>query len=130
MRSRFSCSHSLSAKKFTIWLKPRVVRVLTTTYTRIGGLMRDIPPTWCDQVRQFLKEFAVALDEAHTLLTRNRIWVDRLRDLGVISKEMAIDYGLSGPNLRGSGIEWDFTQKPALSLLQGFGFRYCRWLRW
>ncbi|MEI9865881.1 MAG: hypothetical protein WDN00_15285 [Limisphaerales bacterium] len=107
-----------------------MVRVLTTTYTRIGGLMRDIPPTWCDQVRQFLKEFAVALDEAHTLLTRNRIWVDRLRDLGVISKEMAIDYGLSGPNLRGSGIEWDFTQKPALSLLQGFGFRYCRWLRW
>ncbi len=83
---------------------------LTTTYTRIGGLMRDVPPTWCDQVRQFLKEFAVALEEAHTLLTRNRIWVDRLRDLGVISKEMAIDYGLSGPNLRGSGVEWDLRK--------------------
>ncbi len=41
------------------------------------------------------------------LLTRNRIWVDRLRDLGHISKEMAIDYALSGPNLRGSGIDWD-----------------------
>jgi NADH-quinone oxidoreductase subunit D len=48
--------------------------------------------------------------EAHTLLTRNRIWVDRLRDLGVISKEMAIDYGLSGPNLRGSGVEWDLRK--------------------
>src|ERR1017187_6099180 len=83
---------------------------LTTTYTRIGGLMRDIPPTWCDQVRQFLKEFAVALAEAHTLLTRNRIWVDRLRDLGVVSKEMAIDYGLSGPNLRGSGVNWDLRK--------------------
>ena len=64
----------------------------------------------CDQVRQFLKEFAVALAEAHTLLTRNRIWVDRLRDLGHISKEMAIDYGLSGPNLRGSGVEHDMRK--------------------
>src|SRR5471030_1850065 len=83
---------------------------LTTSYTRIGGVMRDIPPTWCDQVRQFLKEFAVALAESETLLTRNRIWVDRLRDLGVVSKEMAIDYGLSGPNLRGSGVEHDMRK--------------------
>src|SRR5664279_1166281 len=67
---------------------------LTTSYTRIGGVMRDIPPTWCNQVRQFLKGIAVALAESETLLTRNRIWVDRLRDLAVISKEMAIDYGL------------------------------------
>src|ERR1035438_258224 len=70
---------------------------LTTSYTRIGGVMRDIPPTWCDQVRQFLKEFAVALAEAHTLLTRNRIWVDRLRDLGVISKEMRLTTALAAP---------------------------------
>ena len=52
----------------------------------------------------------MALDEVETLLTRNRIWVDRLRDLAIISKEMAIDYGLSGPNLRGSGIEWDLRK--------------------
>jgi NADH-quinone oxidoreductase subunit D len=80
---------------------------LTTSYTRIGGLMRDIPPGWTDMCRQFLKEFDVALKETHTLLTRNRIWVDRLRDLAIISREMAIDYGLSGPNLRGSGIAFD-----------------------
>ena len=49
--------------------------------------------------------------KAHTLLTRNRIWVDRLRDIGVVSKEMAIDYGLTGPNLRGSGVEWDMRKK-------------------
>jgi NADH-quinone oxidoreductase subunit D len=83
---------------------------LTNSYTRIGGLMRDIPPTWCDQVRQFLKEFAVALAETETLLTRNRIWVDRLRNVGVISKEKAVDYGLSGPNLRGSGVNWDLRK--------------------
>jgi NADH-quinone oxidoreductase subunit D len=83
---------------------------LTNSYTRIGGLMRDVPPNWVDMIRVFLKEFAVALDEANTLLTRNRIWVDRLRDLGVVSKEMAIDYGLSGPNLRGSGVNFDLRK--------------------
>ena len=83
---------------------------LTTSYTRIGGLMRDVPPAWVGQVRQFLKEFEVALAEAETLLTRNRIWVDRLRDLAIVSREMAIDYGLTGPNLRGSGVEYDLRK--------------------
>jgi NADH-quinone oxidoreductase subunit D len=83
---------------------------LTTSYTRIGGLARDIPPTWCAQVQQFLDEFEVAMNEVETLLTRNRIWVDRLRDLAVIPKEKAIDYGLSGPNLRGSGVDWDLRK--------------------
>jgi NADH-quinone oxidoreductase subunit D len=82
----------------------------TTSYTRIGGVSRDMPTTWCDQVTQFVKEFRVALAEVETLLTRNRIWVDRLRGLGIISKEMAIDYALSGPNLRGSGIDWDLRK--------------------
>ena len=84
---------------------------LTTSYTRIGGLMRDIPPTWCAQVKQFCDEFEAALAEVETLLTRNRIWVDRLKDVGGISKAMAIDYGLSGPNLRGSGVDWDLRKK-------------------
>src|SRR5580698_1403567 len=65
---------------------------LTTSYTRVGGVMRDIPPDWCDQVRAFIKECSHAIAEVEVLLTRNRIWVDRLRDLGFISKEMAIDY--------------------------------------
>ena len=82
----------------------------TTSYTRIGGLLRDIPHTWCDQVRQFIKECSKAIAEVEVLLTRNRIWVDRLRDLGRISKETAIDYALSGPNLRGSGVEWDLRK--------------------
>jgi NADH-quinone oxidoreductase subunit D len=82
----------------------------TTSYTRIGGLLRDIPPTWCDQVRAFIKECSHAIAEVEVLLTRNRIWVDRLRDMGHISKEMAIDYALSGPNLRGSGIDWDLRK--------------------
>jgi NADH-quinone oxidoreductase subunit D len=83
---------------------------LTTSYTRIGGLMRDVPANWCAQVKQFCDEFEIKLAEVNTLLMRNRIWVDRLRDLGVVSKEMAIDYAFSGPNLRGSGVDFDLRK--------------------
>jgi NADH-quinone oxidoreductase subunit D len=82
----------------------------TTSYTRIGGLARDLPPGWVEQCRKFLNEVVVNIDETEKLLTRNRIWVDRTRDVGIISKEMAIDYGLSGPNLRGCGVEHDLRK--------------------
>jgi NADH-quinone oxidoreductase subunit D len=55
-------------------------------------------------------EVVVNIAEMETLLTRNRIWVDRTRDVGVISKADAIDYGLSGPNLRGSGVDYDLRK--------------------
>lgn len=82
----------------------------TTSYTRIGGVSRDLPAGWVDQVRKFLNEVVINIDETEKLLTRNRIWVDRTRDVGIISKEMAIDFGLSGPNLRGSGVEHDLRK--------------------
>ncbi len=79
----------------------------TTNYTRIGGLSRDLPPGWTDQCRQFCREVVVEIDEVETLLTRNRIWVDRTRNVGVISRADAIDYALTGPNLRGCGVDYD-----------------------
>jgi NADH-quinone oxidoreductase subunit D len=79
----------------------------TTSYTRIGGLARDLPPGWVAQCRKFLDEVAVNFVESERLLTRNRIWVDRNQGIGVISRDMAIDYGITGPNLRGSGVEYD-----------------------
>src|SRR5437660_489854 len=82
----------------------------TTTYTRIGGVSRDTPPGWCDAVRKFLDEVVINFDESETLLSRNKIFVDRTRDVGVISKEIAVDYGLTGPNLRGSGVEYDLRK--------------------
>jgi NADH-quinone oxidoreductase subunit D len=82
----------------------------TTTYTRIGGLSRDMPPGWVGQCRQFLKEVVVAFNETEQLLSRNRIFVDRTRDIGIIPKELAIDYGLTGPNLRGSGVDYDLRK--------------------
>lgn len=82
----------------------------TTSYTRIGGLSRDIPPGWTDELRKFLDEVVVNFDESEKLLTRNRIFVDRTKDIGVISREDAIDYGLTGPNLRGSGMDYDLRK--------------------
>jgi len=79
----------------------------TTSYTRIGGVSRDTPPGWVAAVRKFCDGVVVNFDESETLLTRNRIFVDRTRDVGIISKEDAIDYGLTGPNLRGSGVDYD-----------------------
>jgi NADH-quinone oxidoreductase subunit D len=79
----------------------------TTTYTRIGGVSRDTPPGWVAAVRKFCDEVVVNFDESETLLTRNRIFVDRTKDVGIISKEDAIDYGLTGPNLRGCGVDYD-----------------------
>lgn len=87
----------------------------TTSYTRIGGLARDLPEGWIDSCRQFLDEVAVTVGEVDKMLSRNRVFVDRTEGIGVISREMAIDYGLTGPNLRGSGVEFDLRkQKPYL----------------
>jgi len=82
----------------------------TTTYTRIGGLSRDLQPGWVDQCRKFCEEVLVNIGETETLLSRNRIFVDRTQGVGVISREDAIDYGLTGPNLRGSGVEYDLRK--------------------
>jgi len=79
----------------------------TTSYTRIGGLSRDLPPGWAADLRKFCDEVLVNFDESETLLTRNRIFVDRTRNVGVITAADAINFGLTGPNLRGSGVDYD-----------------------
>ena len=83
----------------------------TTSYTRVGGQIRDLPETFIPQLTKFLDQFGAKLDEIDKLLTRNRIFVDRTRDVGVIPKDRAIAYALSGPNLRGSGVEHDLRRK-------------------
>ncbi|QSR86157.1 NADH dehydrogenase (quinone) subunit D [Candidatus Methylacidiphilum infernorum] len=83
----------------------------TTSYTRIGGLTRDLPPGWTEKLKDFIKQFLPKVDEIEGLLTKNKIFVDRTQDIGIISKEDAIDYGLTGPNLRGSGVDHDLRKK-------------------
>ncbi len=82
----------------------------TTTYTRIGGLARDLPENWVRECEQFLDGVEVNFDETERLLTRNKIFVDRTKDVGVLPLDVAIDYGVSGPNLRASGSNHDLRK--------------------
>ncbi len=82
----------------------------TTSYTRVGGQIRDLPDGFVDSVQHFLNELEPVIDEIDKLLSRNRIFIERTQDIGVISKEDAIAYGLTGPNLRGSGVEHDIRK--------------------
>ncbi len=79
----------------------------TTSYTRVGGQIRDLPATFLPQLTAFIDQLGPVIDEVDALLKTNRIFVDRTRDIGVITKEDALSYGLSGPNLRGCGIDHD-----------------------
>jgi len=82
----------------------------TTSYSRIGGLARDVPEGWTDRVLAFCDQFLPILEETLTLLTRNKIFMDRTMGVGIISKEDAIAYGLTGPNARGSGVAIDLRK--------------------
>jgi len=94
----------------------------TTSYTRIGGQTRDLSDGFIAQLRKFLKELPPVITEMDNLLSRNRIFVDRTKDVGVISKEQAISYGLSGPNLRGSGVDHDLRKKHPYLDYQNYDF--------
>lgn len=80
---------------------------LTTSYPRVGGLPLDLPENFEEIVRNFLKIFPKTLSEVESLLTRNRIWIERTKGVAVISAEDAVDLGLTGPALRGSGVPYD-----------------------
>jgi len=83
---------------------------LTLNCMRIGGQPEDITPQWLEKLEHFVSIFDAACDEYEALLTDNRIWRRRTVGIGVISPEDAIDWGLTGPMLRGSGVEWDLRR--------------------
>jgi len=80
---------------------------ITTSATRIGGMMADLPLGWIEALEKFMRELPRTLDEVETLLTNNQIWIGRNRDVGVIGPEEAVNHGLTGPNLRASGVAYD-----------------------
>ena len=94
----------------------------TTSYSRIGGLARDVPEGWTDRVLAFCDQFLPILEETLTLLTRNKIFMDRTMGVGIISKEDAIAYGLTGPNARGSGVAIDLRKDKPYSGYDKFEF--------
>jgi len=80
---------------------------LTTTLTRVGGMAADIPDGWMDGLRDFIRTFPKTIAECDRMVTRNGIWVGRTIGIGALSPDEAINYGLSGPLLRASGVDYD-----------------------
>ncbi len=83
---------------------------ITTSATRVGGMMADIPEGWAQAVRDFANGLPHTLDEVNNLLTTNAIHLGRTQDIGVISAEDAINCGFTGPNLRASGVAYDIRK--------------------
>ena len=88
---------------------------MNLSYFRIGGVARDLPDGFVEKVREFVNDFPARLRDYETLLTKNKIWLMRTKDVGVISAEDAINYGLSGPSIRGSGVKWDVRKSEPYS---------------
>jgi len=76
----------------------------------VGGQIRDLPEGFVPQLTKFLDEVEPVVSEIEALLSKNKIFVDRTKDIGVISRETAISYGLTGANLRASGVDHDLRK--------------------
>lgn len=95
---------------------------MMTSYIRPGGVWRDVPPEFEDAVRQVLRIMPGRIDEYENLLTKNPLFMDRTRKIGVISAEDAVRWGLTGPMLRGSGVGLDFRKAQPYSGYEQYDF--------
>lgn len=95
---------------------------MMSSYFRVGGLWRDAPDSFADAVRRVLKVFPARLLEYENLLKENPLWRERTIGIGVISKEDAVAYGMTGPSLRGSGVNYDVRKAAPYSSYDHFDF--------
>ncbi len=95
---------------------------MMTTYFRPGGLWRDVPVEFEDAVREFLKILPARIDEYESLLTKNPLFIDRTVDIGVISAEDAVNWGVTGSTLRGSGVNYDIRKFAPYSGYEQYDF--------
>ncbi|HWP67608.1 MAG TPA: NADH-quinone oxidoreductase subunit D [Candidatus Limnocylindria bacterium] len=95
---------------------------LTFHYMRIGGVGWDLPPGWAEKVLAFLDRFEAMIDEYNRLISYNKIFVERLANVAVITAAEAIDYNLVGPNLRGSGVRYDVRKDDPYSVYPELDF--------
>ena len=91
-------------------------------YIRPGGVSMDLPLGFLDDVYLFIKQFSLRLDEMEEMLTSNRIWKERLVNIGLITKKQAVDWGFSGVMLRGSGIPWDLRKMQPYEIYKDIDF--------
>ncbi|HRN27408.1 MAG: NADH-quinone oxidoreductase subunit D [Ignavibacteriaceae bacterium] len=95
---------------------------LLYNYIWIGGLSHDLHPDFVRKTREFIKEFRPNLKEINELLSYNRIFIDRTANVGILPIDTAINYGVSGPNLRGSGFKWDVRREDPYSIYHKFDY--------
>ena len=95
---------------------------LTPSYLRIGGLAYDLPDGFEAKAMEFIRSFPSRINEYETLLTKNRIWIQRTKGVGILSKEDAINLGASGPVIRGSDVKWDIRKSTPYSSYENFDF--------
>ena len=95
---------------------------LTYNYVRFGGVSFDLPDGFEEKVIAFLDQFTPLMDEFDQLITGNKIFIDRLSNQCVISREDAIAYGLAGPNLRASGVKWDLRKDQPYAIYSNLDF--------
>jgi NADH-quinone oxidoreductase subunit D len=95
---------------------------LTYNYIWIGGVSFDAPEGWLERVREFVDAYEKVIPEFNRLITGNKIFVERMRNVAVISREMAINYSLVGPNLRASGVDWDLRRDEPYSIYPELDF--------
>jgi len=95
---------------------------MMTSYIRIGGVAKDATRPWLDGIYDFIDYFPAKVDEYELLLTKNPIWMDRTQGIGVLSREEAINWSLSGPALRASGVNWDIRKSRPYSGYEKYSF--------
>ena len=93
------------------------------SYLRVGGLLRDVDETWIDMVRAFVRDFPKAWNDIVRLLNRNRIFIERTKDIGVLSKEDANDLSCTGPIARASGVVRDLRKDEPYLAYKDFDFK-------
>jgi len=93
-----------------------------SAYIRPGGVSSDIPLGFLDDLFLFISQFNLRLDEIEEMLTGNRIWKERLVDIGVVNSKDAVDWGFSGVMLRGSGISWDLRKNQSYEIYSNIDF--------
>jgi NADH-quinone oxidoreductase subunit D len=95
---------------------------LTTNMGRVGGMERDLSPVAIDKLRKWLKEFPAVMKEFESMFNRNRIFMDRVVNVGPITAEKALNYGFTGPNLRAAGVDYDVRVMNPYSSYEDFEF--------
>jgi NADH-quinone oxidoreductase subunit D len=95
---------------------------MTFNYMRFGGVSKDLPPEFIPKTKEFIEYFKPRVDEYEYILTNNPIFLGRTKGVGILDKKIAIDYSVTGPNLRAAGLKWDLRKEEPYSIYDRFEF--------